>query len=74
MCRFIFVSAADLNAGDKKNKYMTNLSTRLYLEYLHCYLLWIFFSKNKIRKNDPIFILIRILIILIYANMHVTIT
>ena len=45
MCRFIVVSAAVINAGDKKNEYMTNLSTRRYLEYLHCYLGWNFFKE-----------------------------
>ena len=45
MCRFIFVSAAIINAGDKKNEYMTNLSTRRYLECLHCYLRWNFFKE-----------------------------
>ena len=34
---------------------MTNLSTRRYLEYMHM-LFTVKFYKNKITKNDPIFI------------------
>ena len=82
MRRFIFVSAAVINAGDKKTNtirsfspLITNLSTRRYLEYMHM-LFTVKFSKNKITKNNPIYFALYLykIIMIIYANMHVTIT
>ena len=83
MRRFIFVSAAVINAGDKKkpntirsfSPLITNLSTRKYLEYMHM-LFTSKFSKNKIKKNNPIYFAPYLykIIMIIYANMHVTIT
>ena len=83
-CAGLSVSAANINlCGGTKNEYyqasplMTNLSTRRHLgmcTVINC-------IKNKQMKNDSVFIPLRILpcifffkIIIIYANMHVTIT
>ena len=67
MRRFIFVSAAVINARTKRantirsySPLMTNLSTRRYLEYMHM-LFTVKFSKTKRTKKDPIFLWIRIL-------------
>ena len=61
MCRFIFVSAAVINAGDKKNEYIDELKHPSIFGVPALLFTVEFFQRIKIRKNDPIFILIRIL-------------
>ena len=78
-CAGLSVCAANINlcGGQRTNPLMTNLSTRRHLGMCTV----INFIKNKQTKKDSVVIPLRILprifykiIIIIYANMHVTIT
>ena len=81
MRRFIFVSAAIINYAGDKERVLLDFSA--YDEFKHpsifgvCALLF-YFIKNKQTKNDSVFILpvfsFYKIIIIIYANVHVTIT